>query len=69
MKYTHKLDPDVDISFIVLVTFVVFEQFCTLLYQVDDVSFSSALGKILISPVYVSEHNVQQQQQQLYYQL
>jgi len=58
MKYTHKLDPYVNISFIILVTFIIFEQFCTLLYQTDDIAFSSAFRKVLIRPVYVSECNI-----------
>ena len=57
MKYTHKFDPYINISFIIPVTFIIFEQFCTLLYQVDDISFSSTFRKVLICPVYVTEHS------------
>ena len=50
-QYTHKFDPDVDVSFVISVAFVVFEQLGTQLHQVDNVAFSSALGKVLIRPV------------------
>jgi len=55
MQDTHKFDPYVDVSFIVLVNLITNEKLDTLLHQADHISFSAAFGKVLLSPVNVPE--------------